>query len=53
MQNVYTLRLNKEEVELLDKAAKKNFNPDKHRKNYGIGSFLKESAIARAKRILK
>jgi len=53
MQKVFTIKLRREEFDLLLKASKKIFNPEEHRKNFGVGSFLKEVGIAKAKRILK
>ena len=45
-------KLTKEDRAILDKAAKIAYNKDKHRKNYSAGSFAKESALNRAKRLI-
>ncbi len=47
-----SVRLNKEELELISKASKIAFDKDKHRKNYAESSFIKESALNRAKRLV-
>ena len=44
-------KLTSEERAILDQAAKLA-KTDKHRKNYSAGSFARESALNRAKRIL-
>jgi len=49
----YTIKITDEELEMIKKASKAVFDPKKHRKDYGVSGFLKESAINRAKRIFK
>ncbi len=53
MTTAYTIKIKKEDLEMIREAAKISYNEKKHRKDYGISAFLKESAINRAKRLLK
>ncbi len=52
-QTAFTIKIKPYELELIREAAKKAYDPKKHRKNYGVSGFLKESALKRASRILK
>ena len=45
-------KLTREEREILDQAAKLNYDATKHRKNYSAGSFAREKALASAKRLI-
>ena len=47
-----SVRLNKKEKLLIEEATKFAYDEDKHRKNYSESSFVKESALNRAKRII-
>ena len=47
-----SVRLNKKEKLLIEDATKLAYDEDKHRKNYAESSFVKESALNRAKRLI-
>lgn len=47
-----SVRFKEDELEILEIASKLSFNEKKHRKNYSVSSFVKESALNRAKRII-
>ena len=53
MNTTYTFKIKREDLELIREAAKVAYNEKKHRKDYGISAFFKESALNRAKRLLK
>ena len=50
---VITLKITQEDYDLVQNAVNSHFDDTKHRKNYGIGSFLKEAGLAKAKRVLR
>ena len=45
-------KLTEEERSIIEQASKITFDRKKHRKNYGASSFVKESALNRAKRLI-
>lgn len=47
------IKIREEDFEIIKEAAKKAYNKDKHRKDYGYGAYMKESSLNRAKRLLK
>ena len=49
----FTMKIKEKELEIIREAAKIAYDPEKHRKDYGVSMFLKESALNRAKRLLK
>lgn len=53
MVKLITIKIEEEDLELLKKAASVAYNKEKHIKRYGYGSFMKEVALNRAKKILK
>ena len=53
MKKMITLQIKLEDLETIKKAAKKAYNEKKHRKDYGVSAYLKESALNRARRLLK
>ena len=48
-----TIKISKEDLEIIKLAAKASYNEDKHRKDYGYSMYMKESALNRAKRLLE
>lgn len=46
------IKIKEEDFEIIKEAAKKAYNKNKHRKDYGYGAYMKESALNRAKRLL-
>ena len=53
MRKTYTIKITDSDLETIRKASKVAYNEKKHRKDYGVSAFLKESALNRAKRLLK
>jgi len=49
----FTIKIKKEELEAIREAARMAYDPKKHRKDYGVSAFMKESALNRAKRLQK
>jgi len=45
-------KITDQDLAILEEAAKLTYNKEKHRKNYSAGSFARESALNRAKRII-
>jgi len=52
-KTMITLQIKVDDLNTIKKAAKVAYNEKKHRKDYGISAYLKESALNRAKRLLK
>ena len=52
-KTMYTIKIDLEDLEMIREAAKLAYDPKKHRKDYGVSAFLKETALRRAKRLLK
>jgi len=50
---VFSIKLNEADYNLLKTAAKKSYDADKHKKSYGVGTFIKEASISKAKRVVK
>ena len=48
-----TMQILVDDLEIIKKAAKASYNKKKHRKDYGVSAYMKESALNRAKRVLK
>lgn len=49
----FTLKIKSSELKKIREAAKLAYNPKKHRADYGVSAYLKESALNRADRALK
>lgn len=45
------MKITEVDLETLREAAKKAYNPKKHRKDYGVSAFIKETCLRRAKRL--
>ena len=52
-KTMITLQIDVIDLETIQEAAKLAYNETKHRKDYGVSAYLKESALNRAKRLLK
>lgn len=50
---IITIKIAPSELEIIRKTAKLTYNSKKHRKNYGVSAFMKESSLNRAKRVMK
>lgn len=48
-----TIKIRDEDYETFMRAAQVAYDENKHRKDYGISMYIKESALNRAKRLLK
>ena len=54
MKNIlFNMKITEADLETLREAAKKAYNPKKHRKDYGVSAFIKETSLAMAKRLNK
>lgn len=52
MKNIlFNMKITEVDLETLREAAKKAYNPKKHRKDYGVSAFIKETCLRRAKRL--